>query len=181
VTSENRWTSSSLAYIAPTAAGEDAWSQEATAQGATGTQTLRFAGVASAPSVVVEALRLQATGGLAVVRQRVIHLDGIPVELADTYYPMAIAEGTALQEARRIRGGAVALLAELGYAVAHVREDVTARMPTHDEVTELSLAADEPVILLERVSFAADDTPIQADVMVAPARLHRLRYELKVT
>lgn len=181
MTSENGWISSSLAYVVPTATGEDAWAREAAARRATGTQQLTHAGVVSAPSAVAEALQLNAPASEVVVRQRLILLDGEVVEMADTYYPLNIASGTALQEPRKIRGGAVAALAELGHATARVQEDVTARLPSGVEAEALSMPTAEPVIVLERVSFDAGDTPIQVDVMVAPARLRRLRYELKVT
>lgn len=181
MTSENRWVSSSLAYVVPTATGDDVWAQEAAAQGATGTQNLTHAGVVTAPSAVVAALQLGDGPAQVVVRRRVILRDGAPVELADTYYPLHVAEGTALQEPRKIRGGAVAVLAGLGHAAASVCEDITARLPSPAERKELAVTGAEPVIVLERVSRDADGTPIQVDVMVAPARLRRLRYEMKVT
>lgn len=181
MTSENQWVSSSLAYIAPTTTGDDAWAQETAARESVGTQRLVHAGIISAPSPVATALRLDADSPHAVVRQRLILLDGSPVELADTYYPRRIAQGTPLQEMRKIRGGAVTLLAELGHVTARVEEDVTARLPSIAEAEALAMPTAEPVIVLERTSFDADDTPIQVDVMVAPARLRRLRYELKVT
>jgi GntR family transcriptional regulator len=180
VTSENGWVSSSLAYVAPSATGEDAWAQEAAAQHASGTQKLTYAGVTAAPSAVVTALGLDGDAPQVVVRRRLILLDGAPVELADTYYPLRVASGTALEQPRKIRGGAIAVLAELGWTAARVQEDVTARMAAPDELEALALTEPEPVIVLERVSFGRGDEPIQADVMVAPARLRRLRYELKV-
>lgn len=84
----------------------------------------------------------------------VIELDGEPCELTDTYYPAAIARGTAFARTGRIRGGAVALLAELGHIGARVREDVNARMPDESE------------------------RPVEAMVMVKAGHLYELRYEI---
>ncbi|MCX5138338.1 UTRA domain-containing protein, partial [Streptomyces sp. NBC_00338] len=121
------------------------------------------------------------TGETAVVRGRVIYADETPVELADTYYPREIAEGTPLAEPRKIKGGAVTLLAELGHITDRIIEDVTARPASESEQQQLQLAAHEPVVVIERLSLDESGRPVQADVMVAPARLRRLRYEMKVS
>jgi DNA-binding GntR family transcriptional regulator len=46
---------------------------------------------------------------------------------------------------------------------------------------QLNLSAQEPVVVIERLTLDSSDRPIQADVMVAPAKLRRLRYEMKVS
>lgn len=130
-----------------------------------------------APEVVAELLRV-TPGDPVVVRRRIIELDGEPCELTDTHYPVAIARGTPLAETKKIRGGAVTLLAELGHIGVHVREDVTARMPDGDERTALNLDPAEPVLRLNRVTLDAGDRPIQADMMVMPAHRQQLRYEI---
>ena len=43
--------------------------------------------------------------GTAIVRQQLLSHDGDPVELVSSYYPPDLAQGTALTEARKIRGG----------------------------------------------------------------------------
>lgn len=180
MTSNNEWTSASMAYVIPHAGSGDAWAAEAASQGRRGTQNLAHAGEVAAPVAIAQALGVEE-GAAVVVRRRVIRLNEAPVELADTYYPTCVASGTPLAEPRKIKGGAVNLLADLGYATARVREDITARMPTDHERSELLMADNEPVLVLERVSIGSDGQPIQADVMVTPASLRRLRYELKVT
>ncbi|MGW6527122.1 GntR family transcriptional regulator [Streptomyces venezuelae] len=132
-----------------------------------------------APEVVAELLRV-TPGDPVVVRRRIIELDGEPCELTDTYYPVAIARGTPLAETKKIRGGAVTLLAELGHIGVHVREDVTARMPDGDERTALNLDPAEPVLRLNRVTLDAGDRPIQADMMVMPAHRQQLRHEIRI-
>jgi DNA-binding GntR family transcriptional regulator len=169
-----------MPYVTPHAGNGDAWADEAASHGARGTQSLAHAGEVAATGVIAEALGVQE-GDAVVVRRRVIRLDDAPVELADSYYPGRVASGTPLAEPRKIKGGAVNLLADLGYTTARLREDITARMPTDHERSELQMADNEPVLVLERVSIGRDGQPIQADVMVTPARLRRLRYELKVT
>lgn len=132
-----------------------------------------------APGEVAALLGLHAEESV-VARRRVIQLDGEPCELTDTYYPPSIARGTRLAEKGKIPGGAVTLLAELGYVGARVREDVTAGMPSDEERDALRMGAVEPVLRLSRVTLDGEDKPIQVDVMVMPAHRQRLRYEIRI-
>lgn len=104
----------------------------------------------------------------------------MPNELTDTYYPLAVAQGTALARTAKIRGGAVTLLAELGHIGVLVREDVTATMPDEEERRALETAPEEPVLRLTRVTLDRESHPIQVDRMVMPALRQRLRYEIEI-
>jgi len=105
LTSTNRWFSVSMPYVTPRARGElEHWAQEATQHGQAGTQRLHEVVVINPPDLVAGALRTP-DGELVVVRRRVILLDGRPVELADSYYPVPIARGTDCP--RRARSPAV--------------------------------------------------------------------------
>ncbi|MEU2179907.1 GntR family transcriptional regulator [Streptomyces thermolilacinus] len=173
------WTSTSMPYVTPRTQGQgDTWAEEAAAQGRKGTQRITFAGEVAAPDEAAALLGL-APGEPAVVRRRVIELDGEPVELTDTYYPVEIARGTPLAGTAKIRGGAVTLLAELGHTGARVVETVTARLPTDEECDLLHIDARQPVLRLARQTLDAHDRPIQADLMTMPAHRQRLRYEMR--
>jgi len=173
------WTSTSMPYLKPSTDGKDAWSQEAAARGGSGTQRIAHAGEVAPPEAVARLLCLKP-GEKAVVRRRVIYLDEQAVELTDSYYPASIAAGTPLAETQKIRGGAVALLAELGFVGQRVQEDVTARLPTTDDRAVFSLGERDPVLVLTRLILDEAERPIEVDVMTMPARDGRLRYELKV-
>jgi DNA-binding GntR family transcriptional regulator len=155
----------------------DAWGADAAAQGRRGTQRILHAGEVPAPAEVARLFGL-VEGESVVVRRRLILLDDQPNELTDTYYPVDIARGTGLAGTAKIRGGAVTLLAELGYVGAWVREDVTADVPDEQEREALRTAPGEPVLRLTRVTLDRDDRPIQVDRMVMPALRQRLRYEM---
>lgn len=177
---DNAWVSSSLPYVTSPGKGQpDAWQAEAAGRGGTGTQRIVYAGEISVPDDVAVLLGL-GTGGTVVVRRRVIELDGEPCELTDTYYPVEIARGTRLAETRKIPGGAVCLLAELGHAGVRVREDVSARMPEGEECELLRLGPGEPVLRLSRVTLDSGDRPFQVDMMIMPAHRQRLRYEMRI-
>ncbi|GGX84562.1 GntR family transcriptional regulator [Streptomyces hiroshimensis] len=176
-----RWVSSSLPYLTARPDGSpDAWSAETAAQGRRGRQKIVHAGEVPAPDVVAELLRVPP-GETVVVRQRLMLLDERPCELTDTYYPASIARGTPLAGTAKIPGGAVTLLARLGYAGATVREDVVARMPTDGERHALGTAPGEPVLRLTRLTLDAGDRPVQVDLMTMPAHRQRLRYEITLS
>jgi DNA-binding GntR family transcriptional regulator len=169
-----------MPYLAPRERGQgDAWSAEAAARGRRGSQRIVHAGEVRAPARVARLLDVP-DGAPVVVRRRLILLDDEPNELTDTYYPVAIAQGTPLAGTAKIRGGAVTLLAELGHVGALAREDVTAGLPDEREQEALRLAPTEPVLRLTRLTLDGDDKPIQADLMVMPAQRQQLRYEIRI-
>lgn len=172
------WIVDSLPYLSPRPEGQsDAWSEEAAQAGKVGTQRLRQVVSEVPPGDVVEALGLQR-GALATVRRRIMLLDGRPVELTDSWYPLDVAAGTALAESGKIKGGAITLLAGLGYRVHEAREDITFRGATEEEAGQLGLAAGTPVIRLFRTCLTKDGVPFEASVMVMVAEGRHLRYRL---
>lgn len=176
----DEWVSASAPYVAPRhASASDAWTEESAKRGHQGDQKLTFAGEISAPPEVAEVFGIDE-GAAVVARERVITLDGEPIELTNTYYPAAIAAGTALADLRKIKGGAVALLAQLGHTPDRVHEDVTARMPSEAEREALRLSDRDPVLILRRTTTDKEGDPIQVDLMTMPARGRHLNYEMQV-
>ncbi|WP_425412619.1 UTRA domain-containing protein [Micromonospora halophytica] len=166
-----------MPYVTP--GSGDAWAVESAQRGSVGTQRLLEVREMSPPADVALALRLEA-GASVIVRRRLMLTDGQPVELTDSYYPASIARGTALGELRKIRGGAVSLLAEMGYRPERVTEDVYTRLPTETEREALGLARGEWVLGLTRLLRTAEDVPIELSVMTMVPQGRRLRYELIV-
>ncbi|MFF3210482.1 GntR family transcriptional regulator [Streptomyces sp. NPDC002886] len=174
------WTSTSMPYLTPRADGDsDAWTAEVEVAGRRGAQRILRAGEADPPAEVARMLDL-TSGETAIVRRRIIELDGEPTELTDTYYPADIAAGTPLAGTAKIRGGAVTLLATLGHIGVRAVENVTARMPDPEEREQLRLGPVEPILRLTRTTYDAAGRPIQADVMIMPAGRQQLRYEIDI-
>ncbi|QIK08598.1 UTRA domain-containing protein [Streptomyces sp. Je 1-4] len=174
------WITTSVPYLAPREPGQrDAWSAETAAKGRRGSQRIVQAGEVAAPGEIAELLGVRP-GDRVVVRRRIMSLDGRPCELTDTYYPLSIAQGTRLAGTAKIAGGAVTLLAELGYVGVRAREDVTARLPSDEEATALESELSQPVLQLLRLTLDAQNRPVQADRMVMPAQLQRLRYDVRI-
>lgn len=80
------------------------WLTEATKHGTQAHSTLLDVAEARPPADVSAALNL-AEGETALPRHQVLSIDGEPVELVKSYYPMAIAQGTVITDKRKIRGG----------------------------------------------------------------------------
>jgi DNA-binding GntR family transcriptional regulator len=155
----------------------DVWGSEAAEHGGTGTQKLLGADEVAASATVADMLGL-SQGEPVVVRRRLMLFNDHPVELVESYYPASIAQGTALAAARKIPGGAVALLADLGHPPRRVREDVSARLATPRERAALELADPSCVLLLARALVTDGDLPVEASLMTMVADGRRLRYEL---
>ncbi|REF00358.1 GntR family transcriptional regulator [Thermomonospora umbrina] len=174
------WVANSLPYLTPrTSDAPDPWAQEAAQAGGAGTQRLREVTETSPPPAVADALQLP-TGMPAVVRRRVMLLDDTPVELTDSWYPASFASGTPLAEQRKIKGGAVALLSELGYHAHEVLEDIAFRPATAPEAELLHRPEGTPVIVLRRTVLTQEGTPFEVSVMTMLAEGRLLRYRLTV-
>ncbi|MFL4904856.1 UTRA domain-containing protein [Streptomyces sp. MMS24-I2-30] len=166
----------SLAYVKPRGEGHaDAWTEESRQRGG---QHLAEVAEITPPGEVAAALRL-SPGATAIVRRRVILLDGDAIELADSYYPTRVARGTKLADKSKIKGGAPTLLAELGYLARHVSEDLELRAADDHERAALNLPEGSNVLSLLRTTSTEDGSPFEVQLMVmkAPRRLH---YEIEV-
>jgi DNA-binding GntR family transcriptional regulator len=180
MTNEETWSSVSMPYVLPRTAGQpDAWAEEAAQHGHVGRHILRDVTELHPPAEVAAALGTQENETV-VVRRRTVLLDDRPVELADSYYPVALARGTRLSERSKIPGGAVTLLAEMGYQPIHVEEDVSARPATEEERQLLQLRDHEWVLVLFRLSRARDNTPVEVSAMTMAPYGRHLRYKLSV-
>ncbi|MER7455417.1 GntR family transcriptional regulator [Micromonospora sp. NPDC126480] len=131
------------------------------------------------PIEVAESLDL-ADNDRTVLRHRLLLHDGEPVELSWSYYPASIARGTELAERRKIRSGAPRVLAELGYPPQEMRDRISARMPTTEEVETLSLPPYVPVLRQVRVICSVDGRPVEASVLVKGSHLHELHYRQRL-
>ncbi|WP_411148422.1 GntR family transcriptional regulator [Streptomyces sp. A30] len=165
------------AFMAPAAPGEPyRWLTEAAKQGSRAISTLLDVTEIRPPADVSTALGL-AEGETAVLRRQILSIDGEPVELVKSYYPLDIARGTAITDRRRIRGGTPAVLAERGFPPRLSVDRVSARIPTQEQYQALSLPSDLPVLRTLRVVYSDDDRPVEATVMVKAGHLYELQYE----
>lgn len=176
--SDQSWVSESKPYIRPRPGdSSNAWTEEAARRGHRGGQrTLEVATIAP-PDEVQQALRL-APGDEVVVRRRLILLDDEPVELSDSYYPASIATDTRLADPRKIPGGAVKLLADLGFVAEETVEQVHAGIATEEQAELLGQPSGTAVLRLVRTNSTAEGTPFEVSIMTMPSDRH-LTYRLR--
>ncbi|MGX1913582.1 GntR family transcriptional regulator [Streptomyces phaeochromogenes] len=172
MTSNDAWIGDARPYLAPRAAGEqDAWSAEAAAHDRRGGQRLLSVEEVDPPEPVRAFFGIDL-GEKVVVRRRLILLDDLPVELADSYYPTHIARGTRLAERGKVPGGAITLLAELGHVPeAEPLEDVAAAVATISQCNDLGLPTGSPVLILTRFTRSATGEPIEVSIMTVTRHL----------
>ncbi|MER5734442.1 GntR family transcriptional regulator [Streptomyces sp. NPDC002262] len=170
-----------VAYMRPAGPGETyPWLSEAAKRRQVGRVRLLDVEVVVPPMEVAEALRLE-DGEQAVLRRQLLLLDEEPTELVRSYYPLSLVEGTAVLEARRIRGGTPALLASMGFPPREFVDELSSEIPTEEEVVALELPKDMPVLVAFRVVHSDGGRPIEATVMTKAAHRYRMRYRLPVT
>lgn len=154
------------------------WRSEAERHGMRGTQELIHVGDVAAEDDVAALLGLEP-GSTVTVRRRVMLLDDVPVQLADSYYPADLAHGTPLAAPIKLPGGTVAALERLGSALGDFEERVTARVATPGERDALQLHDAVPVVMvLVRTTYTADGRPVEVSVAVLAADRHQLLFRL---
>lgn len=119
-------------------------------------------------------------GTRVALRRRLLTRDGEPFELATSYYPLEIAQGTGLAAPGKIKGGAVTVLKSLGYSSAEFTDRVSVRLPTTEEFEVLELPDDIPVHRTFRVYYTAAGTPFEVTIMIQGGHLYALQYRQPV-
>ncbi|MEV4556458.1 GntR family transcriptional regulator [Kitasatospora sp. NPDC049285] len=110
-------------------------------------------------------------------------LDGRPVQLADSWEPMAITGGTSvlMPELGPLKGrGVVARMAEIGVRVTRVVERPRPARATAEQATLLGLSAGDAVTLVERTCLDDTGRPVETAELVIPDSRWEIRYELTV-
>lgn len=131
----------------------------------------------SPPPHVAEALRVDPEKPV-LLRSRRYLINGHPVELAASYVPLDVAEGTPIAEPDTGPGGIYARMEDKGFAFKAFHEEVTARMPTPEEVRRLDLPSGVPVLTLVRTATATTGRVLEVCDTVMAAHSFVLSYDL---
>jgi GntR family transcriptional regulator len=128
------------------------------------------------------ASRLGLTEGDRVLLRRNRYLaDDQPVQLAHTYVPWSIAEGSRFFDEVPEAGGIFAHFERLGHRLVRFQEDVSARMPSPSEAKSLHLGRGVPVIEVLHTSIDQDGEPFEVTQFILPADRNVLTFELPVS
>ncbi|MEV0584141.1 GntR family transcriptional regulator [Nonomuraea sp. NPDC050310] len=118
--------------------------------------------------------------GRAICRTRLMLRDETPVELSRSYYPSSLAAGTPLAGRGRIRGGAPAVLAELGHPEREWIDRISTRPPTTEEAEMLEIPEGIPVFRQFRIVYSDHEQPVEVSVLIKPGHLYELSYRQPV-
>lgn len=126
---------------------------------------------------VAERLKLKPRERV-IVRARRYLADGRPVEMATSYVPASIAEGTPIAEVNTGPGGIYGRIEELGHQLARFTEEVSARMPSPDERKVLEIGSGTPVMTLVRTAYDTNGVPVEVCDTVKVAHAYMLEYDV---
>jgi GntR family transcriptional regulator len=137
--------------------------------------------VAPAPAI---ARRLGSTAATALVTatRYLLTADGEPVQLATSYEPAGLTQGTpvALPEQGPLAGrGVVERMRSIGIEVDQVLEELAVRQSMLAEAEALALPPGAPVLHVERVHLSGGE-PVETADIVIPADRFRLRYRFVI-
>ena len=118
------------------------------------------------------------------MRRLTFWLEDMPVALHDGYFPADLVAGTDIEQPRRIRGGAHAIIEDPGGPIrrhiARSADEISGRMPTPAEARELGLSQGVPVFRILRTVYDTEGRPLEVQDSVAAADRHNFRYEVEI-
>jgi GntR family transcriptional regulator len=151
---KSKWKFGLVAFAADREASGRAWKRDDQ------TNTVRRT---KADARVAEALGI-AEGADVYERARLVKDAGVPTHTLTSYYRPEHVEDTPLVDPKpgtATPGGGFAVLTMQGLEPDHMTETFHARMPTPDELDTLELPAGEPVMVLHRTTYTAEDVPVE--------------------
>ena len=82
----------------------------------------------------------------ALIRRRRMYASDEPMQLATSYIPWLLAEGTQMAEPDSGPGGIYSRLADIGHGPVRFTEDVSTRLATPEESSFLRLPTPAPIL-----------------------------------
>lgn len=162
-----------VAFAADREASGQAWKRD--------DQTNTVRQVEADPEVAA-ALRVDV-GATVYERARLVKQDGVPTHTLVSYYRPEHVEGTPLVDPRpgtATPGGGFAVLTLQGLEPDHMTETIHSRMPTPQETIELELPTGEPVTVLHRTTYTANNVAVEFARGVHRASRFAWTYDFKL-
>ncbi len=134
------------------------------------------------PAHVARRLRAAVAAALVTATRYLMTADGQPVQLATSYEPAGLTEGTAvaLPEHGPFAGrGVIERMHAIGIEVDQVLEELSVRTCLLAEAAALAIPAASAVIAIERTHLSGGQ-PVETADIVVPADRFRLRYRFPV-
>jgi len=112
----------------------------------------------------------------AVYRRRRMFAGTEPVQLATSWIPADIADGTPITQSDTGPGGIYSRLADLGHAPAWFTEDVSVKVPDEEEASALGIDPDHRVYAITRTATDAAGRVVEVNMIVMPTHQWTLCY-----
>lgn len=130
----------------------------------------------SAPASISARLKVDESDAV-LIRSRRYLVEGTPLQVATSYIPMDIADGTSIMEADTGPGGIYARIEDKGFKLSKFTEDIGVTPADDRTASLLSLASGSFVLHLVRTAFAGDRAVEVCDTYMLPTAFE-LSYEL---
>lgn len=153
----------------------EAWAGQISEEGRVPTQHIDV-GIIAADEGIAERLQLEI-GARVVARRRVRSINGSTININDSYYPMALVEGSRVLEPGDVSEGVTRVLIELGYNQVRWVDEIDVAMPTPEQRERLKLDIGTPVAIHTVTAYTDEDVPIRCTVNVLPGDRHHIVYE----
>jgi GntR family transcriptional regulator len=153
----------------------DVFVQQITAEGREPAQSIDVSLVQATTDIATRLLVNEGT--LVVARRRVRYINGQPVNINDSHFPMDVVKDSAIMSPTDIKVGTNQLLADIGVPQARAIDEIFIRMPTPDQIHRLDLGPGTPVGVHYVTGYTIDDRPIRCTINVLPGDLHRIVFE----
>lgn len=123
---------------------------------------------APAPANVAEVFGINE-GTPVLVRSRKMFADDVPVQIATSYIPLEIADGTQLTEKDTGPGGTYSRLADLGHEPKRFSELTQLRVPDSSEAGVLSMDTSQRVYVITRIARTTEGRAVEITESILPA------------
>jgi GntR family transcriptional regulator len=124
-------------------------------------------------------------GSDVVVPRLTFWLEDMPVALHDSYFSADLLAATAIEQPRRIRGGAHSVIEDpegpIRRHIARSVDEISGRMPTPGEARDLEFPPGVPVFRILRTVYDTEGRPLAVQDSVAAADRHQFRYEVETS
>jgi GntR family transcriptional regulator len=151
---KSKWKFGLVAFAADREASGQSWKRD--------DQTNTVRKIEADPDVAA-ALGVEA-GSEVYERARLVKQDHVPTHTLTSYYRPEHVEGTPIvdpEPGTASPGGGFAVLTLQGLEPDHMTETFHARMPTPQEMREIEIPVGEPVIVLYRTTYTAQDVAVE--------------------
>ncbi|MGL5829867.1 MAG: GntR family transcriptional regulator [Angustibacter sp.] len=161
--------------------GVSPFQAEVMAQGRVPNAVLDSIGRVVPPAHVAERLDVPADTRSVVERVNYYFVDGEPVQVGTTWIPWTIAKGTVFAKSDQLGAGDLyARFEDQGYAITDIREEVIARMPTHDEARSLRMPGGVPLLVVTHTGLDDQRRPFEVTEFKMRADHAGLDYTMRV-